>query len=153
MPPRFPFFRSLPLLACLAATPCLAQVSLHDAWVRALPPGQPVTAAYLGIRNEGAGPVVVSAVSVEGAGKVEIHQTRSEDGLARMEQLSTLTVSPGGQLELAPGGIHLMLFELSGMPAVGEQRRLCLQIEGGEEVCTLAEVRKSAAGSGHAHHH
>lgn len=141
------------LLLAVSGSPQAAEVSIHDAWIRALPPTQPVTAAYLQLRNGGGEPVVVTGGSAEGVGRVEIHTTRSEGGLTRMEQLTTLTVPPGESLDLAPGGTHLMLMELSGMPRAGEHRRLCLQLDSGGEVCTRAEVRKSAGGTDHVHHH
>lgn len=146
--------RSL-LAACLAALPALAlggDLVLEGAWVRALPPGQPTTAAYLQLRNNGSASVTVTGATVAGAGRVEIHHSREVDGLLRMEPLSTLEVVAGQSVELAPGGTHLMLFDLDAMPREGETRRLCLELAGAEPVCTEAPVRKSA-GDDHRHHH
>lgn len=130
-----------------------AALELSGAWVRALPPGQPVTAAYVSIRNTGSRDLVITGASVEGAGRVEIHTTREVDGLARMVQLSTLSLAAGETLSLSPGGTHLMLFELEEMPRVGESRRLCVSAGPEISACTAAEVRKSAAGGGHEHNH
>ena len=127
-------------------------VTLSDAWVRALPPTQPVTAAYVTITNEGVAPITLSGARVEGAGRVEIHTTRQVDGLLRMEQLSTLSVEPGQTQSLAPGGAHFMLFDLESMPRAGENRQLCLLFESGNEICTAAAVRKSADADQHEHH-
>lgn len=127
-------------------------VTLSEAWIRALPPTQPVTAAYVTITNQGVAPIALSGARAEGAGRVEIHTTRQVDGLLRMEQLSTLTVEPGQTQSLAPGGAHLMLFDLESMPRVGESRQLCLLFESGNEVCTAAAVRKSADADQHEHH-
>ncbi len=125
---------------------------VSDAWVRALPPGQANTAAYLTLSNPGDEMITVVGASSGLAGKVEIHTTREVDGYQRMEQLERLELAPGQVLELAPGGTHLMLLGLDQMPTVGEQVRLCLQLAAGEPVCTSADVRKSAAvGSAHDH--
>ncbi|MFV8819750.1 copper chaperone PCu(A)C [Haliea sp. E17] len=153
----FPRITLSPLIllwaACAASAGALAEdLALSGAWVRALPPGQPMTAAYLDIENTGSVPVVVTGATVEGAGRAEIHATRMENGLTRMEHLTTLTVQPGQVVSLAPGDMHLMLFDLAGMPSPGERRRLCLQFGAGEELCTDAIVSKSAAASGHQHH-
>ena len=143
-------FSLAPLLS-VAAEP--AGLTLDGAWVRALPPGQPNTAAYLTATNRGAAAVtIVGAVAAIAAG-TEIHTTREVDGLQRMEQVAQLAVAPGQSLAFAPGGTHLMLMGLAQMPVPGEQVRLCLQLAGGEQVCTLAEVRKSAANEqSHEHH-
>ena len=74
------------------------------------------------------------------------------DGLMRMEQLERLALAPGEQMELAPGGTHLMLLELASMPAPGDEIGLCLQLASGGEVCTVADVRKSAAANNHHQH-
>lgn len=127
-------------------------VTVSDAWVRALPPTQPVTAAYAAITNLGAAPVILTGANIEGAGRVEIHTTREVEGFVRMERLTTLTIEPGETQALAPGGAHFMLFDLAAMPKAGDSQRLCLIFEATDEVCTDAPVRKSADEGSHEHH-
>ena len=128
-------------------------LQLENAWVRALPPTQPTTAAYMSLSNGGSETVTITGATVTGAGRVEIHRSLEVDGLMRMEQLTTLELAAGSTLELAPGGTHLMLFDLEQMPKPGEQRRICLQLAEGQAVCADADVRKSADAGGHHHHH
>ena len=140
------------LVFCVGAA-AQGSLSVSDARVRALPPTQPNTAAYLTIGN--AGPEALEIVSARSviADRVEFHVTREVDGYMRMEQLATLKVAAGQTLQLAPGGIHLMLLGLSAMPAPGQRVTLCLTTAAGEEVCTEAPVRKDAGDAGHQHHH
>ena len=141
-------------LACLLPLSATAEIEISDAWIRALPPTQPTTAAYLSIANTGPDTVVVTGAGSEIAGRVEIHTTREVDGLSRMQQLEVLELAPGARLSLAPGGTHLMLLELERMPAPGEMVELCLELGPSDQICTEAEVRKSAGDkSGHHHHH
>jgi copper(I)-binding protein len=121
--------------------------------VRALPPSQSRTAGYLTAVNRGAESLRIVGARAQGAGRVEIHRTREVDGLMRMEPLPALVLAPGERLELAPGGIHLMLLELQAMPAAGESLQLCLEIEGGSESCARAAVRREAPGEHSAHDH
>ncbi|MFL3655530.1 MAG: copper chaperone PCu(A)C [Halioglobus sp.] len=118
-------------------------LEIENAWVRALPPGQPNTAAYLTLVNRGEVAVVVESASADVADKAEMHTVRSVDGLMRMEQLQSLEVAPGERLELAPGGTHLMLLGLETMPVRGDEVQLCLQLASQREVCALADVGKS----------
>jgi copper(I)-binding protein len=131
----------------------LAALRLSDAWVRALPPGQPNTAAYLVVTNAGATPVTIVSASSPIAETVELHTSREVDGMQRMERLDQVQVAAGGNVAFAPGGNHLMLLGLSRMPAPGQEVQICLQTAGGDELCTLAGVRKSAAeDQTHQHH-
>lgn len=131
----------------------LPAIELSEAWIRALPPSQPVTAAYLSVTNKGEEVVDVTGAKIELAGRVEIHHTREVDGYMRMEKLSQLEVAPGSSLQMMPGGVHLMLFDLERMPSEGESLRLCVTLSTGAGPCTQAEVRKSADTQSHHHHH
>ena len=128
-------------------------VTVDDAWVRALPPGQPNTAAYLTVTNTGSEGVTILGGSADIAETVEIHTTREVDGYQRMEQLYEVPLAPAQSTAFSPGGMHLMLLGLAKMPAPGDRVQLCLTLAGGEAVCTTAEVRKSAGGQQlHGHH-
>ncbi len=130
-----------------------AAVTISDAWVRALPPTQRNTAAYLQVHNPGAAPVRITGGSTALAEAVEIHESVSEDGIMRMRQLQALSLAPGETRELAPGGVHLMLLGLERMPAPGDTLSLCLTVEGADPVCSDAPVRRDMGDAGHAHHH
>lgn len=126
---------------------------ISDAWVRALPPGQPNTAAYMTITNPGATAVRIVTARTELAARAEIHTTREVDGYQRMEQLKAVDLAPGQSVSFAPGGIHLMLFDLTHMPVPGDEVPLCLLFSAGAEVCTVASVRKTATEQvSHEHH-
>lgn len=127
-------------------------LALSEAWVRALPPGQPNTAAYVTVTNNGSDTVTLMGGTADIAETVEIHTTREVDGMQRMEQLTAVEVAPGESVVFAPGGMHLMLLGLERMPAPSEQVTLCLSLAGGAQACTEAPVRKSAGG-GHTHGH
>lgn len=130
-------------------------VELVDAWVRALPPTQKTTAAYLTVKNPAGVSQEISGARSELAGRVEMHRTREVDGLMRMERVQRVTLAPGAALEFTPGGLHLMLLELERMPAEGEFVPLCLELTTGASVCTRAPVRRANAGADrdpHRHH-
>ncbi len=126
---------------------------LEDAWVRALPPTQANTAAYLRIDNRGTSPVQVVGASVELAGSVEIHTSATVDGYVTMQQLPTLTVNPGSSVDLSPGGKHLMLLNLERMPQAGESLQLCLMTNSGEKPCIAAPVVKGSPSNDQIHQH
>ena len=141
------------LVSLAAVAEQQSDIVLDNVWVRALPPTQTNTAAYLTISNRGEQAITVTGASTSLAGTVEIHTTREIDGYMRMEQLQDLSVPAGQSAQLAPGGTHLMLMELATMPAPGETVRLCLELATGDAICTEADVRKSAVGQQTHDHH
>lgn len=96
------------LLACpLAAAP---GVAFEGAWIRGPVPGQTVAAGYCEIVNKGA--AAVTLTGFDGSVRVELHETKLEQGMARMRRLDDLTIAPSETLSLRPGGKHLMLFDV-----------------------------------------
>jgi copper(I)-binding protein len=120
------------------------ELSLDDFWVRAMPPVAKSTAAYGRITNLGDTATVITGASAAFAGKAELHETRTEAGMAKMVAVMPMRLAPGESRTLAPGGLHLMLMQLARVPSSGEVVTICLQLEGGDEACTDATVRKSA---------
>lgn len=108
-----------------------AEVKLTEAWVRASNPGQSVGAAYLTLRSAQA--VTLVYVETERAGAVEMHSMTMQNGVMKMRSLEELAIPAGKPVTLAPGGLHLMLFELASPFKVGEQVkfRLCFKDQQG----------------------
>jgi len=115
---------------------------LVDAWVRAMPPGRPMTAAYLRLVNTGSKPIAVTAVSAS-AGQASLHESRRVDGQMQMREVAQLQVPGQGEIALAPGGLHIMVMGLDTTPAEGDTLRLCLTADDAE-ICTDAPVQRRA---------
>ena len=126
---------------------------IEDAWVRALPPTQSNTAAYLRVTNTGSEREEITGASVELAGRAEIHTSVMVDGYVKMQQLQLLALASGESVELAPGGKHVMLLDLERMPAQGESLQLCLITAAGGQACIAAPVRKGAPTDNNHQHH
>lgn len=121
-----------------------------DAWVR-LPaaPGRPA-AGYLEVTGR-PGDALVSVSSPQ-AGRVELHSMTNVDGVMRMRAESRLDIPASGRLVLAPGGNHLMLFDLAGNVKAGDKVTLVLGFAGGERVTVEAPARApGTAMSDHQH--
>jgi copper(I)-binding protein len=146
------FSRTLPLVAVFVHISAWS-VEITEAWMRAMPPGQPVAAAYVTFRNEDEGSVRLVGASSTLAKTVEIHESRQVDGIWSMRKLSTLELPPGGEIELSPGGVHLMLFGLTTPLREGDQLPLELQLDSGETLKIGVEVRAIDFGGKHSHHH
>lgn len=84
--------------------------AVTEAWARATVPGQPVAAAYMKISS----PFHVTLIGVETdvAKQVQVHDMQMNDGVMQMRRHDQLDIPAGATIELAPGGMHLMLLGL-----------------------------------------
>jgi copper(I)-binding protein len=119
-------------------------IHIENAWVRAMPPGQSSTAAYLSVKNGGERALQITGASSEPYARVEMHASVEVDGMVTMRQLQQVAVASGQAIQFAPGGMHLMMLDLQKMPAPGEQVKLCLNFQSGASACAQAEVRRAA---------
>ena len=127
------------LAACAGTTDAPLRVS--DAWLRALPDGITSTAGYLTIENDSGAQRTLTGVTSPQFGRVELHETRLENGVARMRPVDALVLPPGERVTLAPGGLHLMLLDPVSPLAAGGHATLRLQLDDGWLVEVEAEVR------------
>ena len=96
------------LNACAPVTEQSGPV-FEDAWIRPLPPGMKMTAAFGTLSNPGKKPLVFNSFSSPSFGDVSLHRTREVDGVSKMREVDELRVAPGESVVLEPGGYHLML--------------------------------------------
>ena len=129
-----------------------AQLDLEGFWIRAMPPGQPMTAGYGKITNNSSEPTTILGASVTFADKVEFHETVTVDDAVRMQPMASITLQAGESLTLAPGGAHLMIMGITTMPSEGANAALCVQTSD-EEACTKAPVMRQAPATMDMHHH
>lgn len=116
----------LPAIAARADGPTLKVV---EAWTRATPPGSKTGAGYLTVQNGGDEDRLLSA-STPRAGRVEIHGMSMTGGVMKMwHEKEGATVPKGGRLTLAPGGTHLMFFEVGSPLREGEKIPLTLRFQ------------------------
>lgn len=103
-------------------------VAIYEPYIPA-PAAPDVAALYLVVRDEdGNGDRLLSARS--DAGEAELHETREESGLVRMQPARDgLPVPAGGELRLEPGGAHVMLMNLTPPLAVGSRVHVTLEFE------------------------
>ena len=133
---------ALALLALLSACSAAeAPLRVRDAWLRALPEGTPTTAAYMTIENGSNAPVTITRVSSPAFARAELHETRIEQGIARMRPVPALEIVPNGRAVLAPGGLHLMLLEPVRALGARERVSIRLHLSDGAIVAVDAEVR------------
>ena len=129
-----------------ASSPISAEEMLHwqGAWVRSLPPGAEVTAAYGTLMNHGAEVVSITNVSSTVGNEAQMHDVMSEGDQRRMVHLPSVDIAPGESLLFQPGGRHIMLIGVTETLAEGSDIELCAESAAGTRACTQAKVRRQA---------
>lgn len=94
-------------------------ITIQNAWVRPTNAGQDVGAAYMTLTSTK--DVILTRVESDISDSVEIHSMSMQNGVMKMRMLDTLPLTAGKPYKLAPGGFHLMLFDLKKPLPVGEQ--------------------------------
>lgn len=117
-----------------------ADISVEDAQIRQPMPGRTVTAGYLTLHNHTAADLQLVGVSSTSFDRAELHQHSHRDGMMRMEQVSAITVPAKGQVTLAPGGLHLMLFEPTAELEAGQSVALTLMFADGGQLAVTVPV-------------
>jgi copper(I)-binding protein len=107
---------------------------IQDPWARPAPEGMVMGVAYFTLANDGETEDALIAASTPAAARVEFHQTTLADGMARMRPLAQISVSPGQTVKVEPGGIHLMLVQLSQSLVAGQQVPLTLEFRNAGKV-------------------
>jgi copper(I)-binding protein len=140
------------LLACLAAAPVRGEdvkagdLVITQAWSRATPGGAKMGAGYLTIENKGSAVDRLVSVSGEAAGKIEVHEMTTTDGVMKMRALDKpLAIEPGKTVKLAPGGYHLMMIDLKNPLKQGDKVPLTLAFEKAGKVQVTLDVQAVGA--------
>lgn len=133
-------FRYVLLGIWAIAGPVWAQLEVVDGYVRGLPPGQTVTAAFMTLRNSADTDIVVNSASSPLAKSLEFHGHSHEDGMMRMRELEELRIPAGGELKLSPGGLHLMLIDLQRAVKEGDEVEIEICTDSGECLNSKLEV-------------
>jgi len=145
-------------LMCLLSTGLShASEMLHwkDVWVRGMPPGAQVSAAYGMLMNHGDQTVTLSTVSSDISGTAEMHEVIADGDQRRMAELESIDIAPHETLIFEPGDRHIMLLDIAAPPIEGETVEICAVSAAGTRACTEAVVRRQppATQDTHANHH
>ncbi len=90
-----------------------SSLRIEHPWSRETPRGAVVAGGYAKIENSGATSDRLIGASSEVSGRTELHEMATEGGIMKMRALPNgIEIPAGGKVELAPGGLHIMFFEL-----------------------------------------
>jgi copper(I)-binding protein len=140
-------------LAGMAMAQPAAPVKVDQPWLRPSVQGQATTGAYMTLTATE--PLTLLGASTPAAGSVELHQMRMEGDIMRMRAVETLPLPANQPVQLAPGGLHLMVMQPKTPFRIGTSMPLTLRLrdaKGAERTLTVSvPVAISAPGAEHKH--
>lgn len=124
-----------------AAQPVPDDLTVEGAWVRMVPRSQATTGGFLTLVNRGSVDRALVDARSPRAKTVELHEMIHEGDRMRMRQVERIVVPAGQTVQLKPGGLHLMLFEVTTPLQAGEKVPLTLVFDDRSTIDVEAEVR------------
>jgi len=123
-------------LALALAAPALAHdytagaIQIDHPWARATPRGASVGAGYVKLTNTGASPDRLVGATAEVAGRVEIHEMGTDNGIMKMRPVTEgVELKPGATVEFKPSSYHLMMLDLKQQLQQGQRVKATLSFE------------------------
>jgi len=141
------------LLSAFGLSSCAKDEYLYidKGWVNlAAVDGNPA-AAYFTIHG-GAQADTLIGVSSPVAIKSEMHDMANEGGIMKMRQIQSVPIPAKGEVAFAPGGKHVMLFDLRPNFKTGDKIRLDFTFSSGEKIYIEAPAQSAGAPSPHEKH-
>lgn len=115
---------------------------ITQAWSRATPNGAKIGGAFLTIENKGSTADRLIGGSGDISARVEVHEMTMNNGVMTMRPLEKgLVIEPGKTVKLAPGGYHLMMFDLKGQLKQGDRVPITLEFEKAGKVKVSFDVQ------------
>jgi periplasmic copper chaperone A len=106
------------------------ELTIGNAFARATLPGAKVGGAYVTIANTGSEADRLLGGSTAVASHVEVHEMKMDGNIMQMRKLKEGLAIPAGEtVQLAPGGLHLMLMGLKQPLKEGEMLPVTLEFE------------------------
>lgn len=138
------------LVSC--SPPAQNSITVQDVWARATGMDMPMdhnhdsmggktSAIYMVIVNQTNQQDRLIAAKASAAETVEIHETRMENDIMKMQKVDGVEIPANSKVELKPGGYHIMLINLKQDLKAGEKIPFTLIFEKNGEINLEAEVR------------
>lgn len=115
-------------------------VAIMNSWVREAHEAAKVNAGYMTLVNVGTEAVTLVDIESDAYRKVEVHEMVAVDGLMEMRELTDMEIPSKGQIQLAPGGKHLMLMGPKEYLKTGQEVDMTLIFKSGKKQKVTVKV-------------
>lgn len=106
-------------------------VEVENPYVRMVPPGAAATAAFMVLKNTGDQDHALVSAKAYINKVTELHTHIHDNGVMRMRQVKQIDLPAGQAVSLQPGGLHIMLINLTEPVKDGEKIKIDLTFDDG----------------------
>lgn len=124
-----------------AAAKAADAISVEGARIRALPPGQRVTAMYMQLKNNSSTKQELIRVESDISQMLELHTHTNNDGVMEMGEVESIPVEANKTADIRPGSYHVMIMGLKKDLQLGEIFDFKLIFKDGSVIPMKAEVK------------
>lgn len=112
----------LSIFCCYFFSPSLAMadIEIKGGYLRAVPPGQMMSAAFMQLTNNTDREITIIGGSSPAVKAIELHQHTMVDGVMKMRKIPSLSIQPASTVTLKPGGLHIMFIGLKRLLNKGD---------------------------------
>jgi len=134
------------LLAVLVLSGCGTRegIEVSKPWARTSTQGMN-SAVYFVIQNHNAEMDELIDVTSDVADAVEVHESKMEGGVMKMNHVGSVALEPSAKVEFMPGGHHVMLIGLKRDLKAGDEIEITLQFKNSPDL-TIKAIVKDADG-------
>ena len=116
-------------------------IEIENAWMRPSSKNM-ATALYFTIENNTELADTLFKVDSDIAGRVEVHETYSQDDMTGMREVEMIIIESGESFELKPGAHHIMLMKLKTDIKNGDEAEFILHFKQAGEIKITAITMK-----------
>ena len=118
-------------------------IEVHSAWARPAAQGGN-GGVYFELHNHGSTPDELTGVRSDVAEAVEIHESKMEGDVMKMEMMPSLPIDTYADMAFEPGGLHVMLVNLKQDLKLDDEFEIILHFKTHEDITVHVIVKDSA---------
>lgn len=125
-------------------------IEAKDFYAFATIDGSNISAAFGTLSNTSEQPIALQKVIIKGKikGVAELHQTTNDNGMMKMLPVDSIAIPAKQSVELAPGGLHIMLINLPKPLEAGKTIALKLAFDNGTTLDLQVPIQARQAHKG-----
>ena len=116
-------------------------LSVNNAYIRTMPPGQTTTAGFLSVTNNSPNHCRLLSGTSSISPRIEFHEHQHAQGMMQMRKVDSVVVAAGQTVTFSPGALHIMLFEIDKTVNVGDTTQMEIASDQCGAISFTAETR------------